>query len=89
MHLGSRRRPILTLAIGIGANTAIFSIVDHVIIRPLAYEDPDGLYVVHEVIPRLTHITSGVPVSANHFLEWKRTASRSSAWRSWRASIST
>jgi predicted permease len=65
---------VLTLAIGIGANTAIFSIVDHVIIRPLAYEDPDRLYVVHEVIPRLTHMTSGVPVSANHFLEWKRTS---------------
>ena len=65
---------VLTLAIGIGANTAIFSIVDHVIIKPLAYEDPDRLYVVHEVIPRLTHMTSGVPVSANHFLEWKRTS---------------
>ena len=66
---------ILTLAIGIGANTAIFSVVDHVIIRPLAYEDPERLYVVHEVIPTLTHITSGVPVSANHFVEWKRTTS--------------
>src|SRR5688572_33431675 len=66
---------VLTLAIGIGANTAIFSIVDHVIVRPLAYDDPDRLFAVHEVIPRFTHIAPGVPVSANHFLEWKRNAS--------------
>ena len=66
---------VLTLAIGIGANTAIFSIVDHVILRPLAYEDPDRLYVIHESVPKLAHIAPAIPVSANHFLEWKRHAS--------------
>jgi predicted permease len=66
---------VLTLAIGIGANTAIYSIVDHVILRPLAYEEPDRLYVIHETVPRLAHIAPTIPVSANHFVEWERSAS--------------
>ena len=47
------------LALGIGLNTAIFSVVYGVLVRPLPYPDPDSIVVVHMRDPRTGRATSG------------------------------
>jgi predicted permease len=63
---------ILTLALGIGANTAIFSIVNSVLLRPLAYREPGQLVTIREVVPSLSHLYPTLPVNAVHFSEWRK-----------------
>jgi predicted permease len=63
---------IATLAFGIGANTAIFSVVDSILLRPLGYGDEGRLVAIHEVVPKFAHIAPRLPVNAMHFLEWRK-----------------
>jgi putative ABC transport system permease protein len=51
---------IMTLALGIGANTAIFSIVDAVLLRSLPYKDPERLALVQETLPKLGWYFGGI-----------------------------
>ncbi len=61
---------ILSLALGIGAATAVFSLVEGVILKPLAYRDPGRLTYIQEVVPALERVYGRVPVNIQHFFYW-------------------
>jgi putative ABC transport system permease protein len=60
---------ILTLALGIGANTTIFTVVNAVMLKPLPYPDPDRIFTLWE-----THLSDGTlgAVAPANFFDWRR-----------------
>src|SRR6266478_6104124 len=61
---------VIVLALGIGANTAIFSVVDAVLLRPLPFQDPDHLVAVWEDASHMG-FPENTPAPAN-FVDWRK-----------------
>ncbi len=63
-----------TLAVTLGASTAVFSIVDGVLLKPLAYRESQRLVSVREVVREISARYSSLPANAHHFEEWRNQA---------------
>lgn len=67
-HPGFTAIAVITLALGIGANTAMFSVINGVLLRPLPYHEPDRLVTIWEESPQRGLYQ--LPVSFANFRDW-------------------
>jgi len=82
---------VLTLALGIGGNTAVFTVVDGLLLRPPPFELAEHLYWIYDINDELGYdVNDEGPPSPGNFIDW-RDQSRSFdymvAWRNWFFSV--
>ena len=63
------------LALGIGATTSMFSIVNSVLLQPLAYDDPDRLFAIYARAPDVEETYPRLFANGRHYAEWRRSCS--------------
>jgi len=80
---------LITLALGIGANTAIFSIVNAVLLKPLPYRQPDRLVSLNEMIQTQSGELRPSATSYPDFLDWRDRAQSFSGMASYRGDVVT
>jgi putative ABC transport system permease protein len=82
---------VLTLALGIGGNTAIFSVVDQLLLRPLPYPAGDRVIAVYESFPLANLQTGNLrnTVSPANWLDWQRDNRTLQSLAAWRATTGT
>lgn len=74
---------VITLALGIGANSALFSVIDAVLLRPLPFRDPGRLIAVRSV--DIKDATQGGDISYPAFLDWRAQSRSFEAMSVWNA----
>lgn len=63
---------LLVMALGIGANVALFTVVRSVLLKPLPYTDPERLVLIYEADNSQSHPAPWLPLDAGSFWDWQR-----------------
>jgi putative ABC transport system permease protein len=71
---------VLTLAIGIGATSTVFTLVDNLVLRPLPFDSPEELVLLLETDPGLGEISVAYP----DFLDWQERSTAFASMAAWR-----